>query len=290
MEKLAFLGTGVMGRSMAGHLLKAGYELTVYNRTKEKAAALIEQGAKWADDPAAAAANAEVVISIVGYPADVEETYLGEKGVLRTLKKGGIIIDMTTSSPILWQRIAKAAAEKGIAAIDAPVTGGDLGAKNATLAILCGGDAITFDKVKPILAVMGKNIALFGGAGAGQYTKLVNQIAVAATMLSIAESLIFAEKAGLDTKLVYDTIGGGAASSWSMVNLLPRILRGDEAPGFMVKHMVKDLRLALEAAREMKLELPALALAEKLYSQLEAKGYADKGTQTLIASYRKQQS
>lgn len=288
MEKIAFIGTGVMGKSMAGHLLKAGYELTVYNRTKEKAAELIAQGARWADNPAEAAADADVVISIVGYPSDVEATYLGEKGVLTALKKGGVIIDMTTSSPILWQKIAKAAQEKGIDAIDAPVTGGDLGAKNATLAVLCGGDEKVFEKVKPILDVMGKNIALFGAAGAGQYTKLVNQIAVAATMLSITESLIFAEKAGLDTKLVYDTIGGGAASSWSMVNLLPRVLRGDEAPGFMVKHMVKDLRLALEAAQEMKLELPGLALAEKLYAELEAKGYADKGTQTLIAHYRHQ--
>lgn len=288
MEKIAFIGTGVMGKSMAGHLLKAGYELTVYNRTKAKADELVRQGAKWADSPAEAASEADVVISIVGYPADVEETYLGEKGVLTTLKKGGVIIDMTTSSPILWQKIAKAAAEKGIDAIDAPVTGGDLGAKNATLAILCGGEQKVFDRIKPILEVMGKNIALFGAAGAGQYTKLVNQIAVAATMLSITESLIFAEKAGLDTKLVYDTIGGGAASSWSMVNLLPRVLGGDEAPGFMVKHMVKDLRLSLEAAHEMKLELPGLALAEKLYAELEAKGYADKGTQTLISWYRKQ--
>ncbi len=288
MEKIAFIGTGVMGKSMAGHLLNAGYELTVYNRTKAKSDELVRQGAKWADSPAEAAAEADVVISIVGYPADVEETYLGEKGVLTTLKKGGVIIDMTTSSPILWQKIAKAAAEKGVDAVDAPVTGGDLGAKNATLAILCGGEQKVFDRIKPILEVMGKNIALFGAAGAGQYTKLVNQIAVAATMLSITESLIFAEKAGLDTKLVYDTIGGGAASSWSMVNLLPRVLRGDEAPGFMVKHMVKDLRLSLEAAREMKLELPGLALAEKLYAELEAKGYADKGTQTLITWYRNQ--
>lgn len=282
---IAFIGTGVMGRSMAGHLQKAGHRLHVYNRTKEKAQALIDAGAQWHDTAGDAAAQADVVITIVGFPTDVEATYLGKGGVVEKAKPGAVLIDMTTSSPVLARKIADAAKQRGIASLDAPVSGGDLGAKGATLVIMVGGDAEAFNKVKPIFELMGKNIALHGGPGAGQYCKMANQIAVAVAMVAWVEALAYAKKAGLDPQAVHASISGGAAGGWAMTNMAPRALAENYAPGFYVKHIIKDMKIALESAAEMKLDLPGLATAKKLYEQVAAKGWEDCGTQALYRLY-----
>lgn len=285
MSSVAFIGTGVMGRSMAGHLQKAGHTLHVYNRTKEKAQALIDAGAKWHASAGSAAAEADFVITIVGFPADVEQTYLGAGGVVEKAKPGAVLIDMTTSSPILARRIADAAAKRGLSALDAPVSGGDLGAKEARLVIMVGGDEAAFAKAKPLFDLMGKNIARHGGAGAGQHCKLANQIAVAGGMLAWCEALAYAKKAGLDPTAVHASISGGAAGSWAMTNLAPRALSENYAPGFYVKHILKDLRLALECAAELKLDLPGLACAKKMYDLVAARGWEDCGTQALYRLY-----
>src|SRR4051812_28999242 len=282
---IAFVGTGVMGRSMAGHLQKAGHTLHVYNRTKEKAAALIEAGATWHDTAGGAAAAADVVITIVGFPTDVEATYLGKGGVVERAKPGALLIDMTTSSPALAVRIASEAKKRGLSALDAPVSGGDLGAKEARLVIMVGGEADAFARAKPLFEVMGKNIALHGGPGAGQYCKMANQIAVAVGMVSWCEALAYAKKAGLDPNAVHASISGGAAGSWAMTNLAPRALSDNYAPGFYVKHILKDIKIALESAAEMKLDLPGLANAKKLYEQVAARGWEDCGTQALYRLY-----
>lgn len=285
MSSVAFIGTGVMGRSMAGHLQKAGHTLHVYNRTKEKAQALIDAGAKWHASAGSAAAEADFVITIVGFPADVEQTYLAPDGVVARAKPGAVLIDMTTSSPILARRIADAAAKRGLSALDAPVSGGDLGAKEARLVIMVGGDEAAFAKAKPLFDLMGKNIARHGGAGAGQHCKLANQVAVAGGMLAWCEALAYAKKAGLDPAAVHASISGGAAGSWAMTNLAPRALAENYAPGFYVKHIIKDLRLALECAAELKLELPGLACAKKMYDLVAARGWEDCGTQALYRLY-----
>jgi 3-hydroxyisobutyrate dehydrogenase len=282
---IAFIGTGVMGRSMAGHLQKAGHQLHVYNRTKDKAAALIEAGAKWHDSAGSAAAEADVVFTIVGFPTDVEATYLGKGGVVERAKPGALLIDMTTSSPALAVKIAAAAKARGLSALDAPVSGGDLGAKEARLVIMVGGDAAAFARAKPLFELLGKNIALHGGPGAGQFCKMANQIAVAVGMVSWCEALAFAKKAGLDPAAVHGSISGGAAGGWAMTNLAPRALADNYAPGFYVKHILKDLRIALESAAEMKLELPGLVCAKKLYDQVAARGWEDCGTQALYRLY-----
>lgn len=284
-EKVAFIGIGVMGKSMAGHLLDAGYPVSVYNRTKSKADDLVVKGAIWAESPAAAAADADIVITIVGFPADVEETYFGSEGVFQTMQTGGLVIDMTTSSPILAKRIANTASEKGIDALDAPVSGGDLGAKEARLSIMIGGDDASFERAKPLFDIMGKNIQLQGAAGAGQYTKMCNQIAIAAGMVAIAESLAYAKAAGLDPKKVLASIETGAAGSWSLSNLAPRALDGNYDPGFFVKHFIKDMGIAIESATEMGLTLPGLNLAKELYDRLAADGGADDGTHALFRFY-----
>ena len=285
MSSIAFIGTGVMGRSMAGHLQKAGHTLHVYNRTKEKAQALIDAGAKWHASAGSAAAEADFVITIVGFPADVEQTYLAPDGVVARAKPGAVLIDMTTSSPLLAQRIAAAASRRGLSALDAPVSGGDLGAKEARLVIMVGGDEAAFAKAKPLFDLMGKNIARHGGAGAGQHCKLANQIAVAGGMLAWCEALAYAKKAGLDPAAVHASISGGAAGSWAMTNLAPRALAENYAPGFYVKHIIKDLRLALECAAELKLDLPGLACAKKMYDLVAARGWEDCGTQALYRLY-----
>jgi len=285
-HSIAFIGTGVMGRSMAGHLLKAGHTLHVHNRTQAKAQPLLDAGAHWHDTPGAAAAQAEFVLTIVGYPSDVEETYFGPHGVLAHAKRGAVLIDMTTSSPQLAQRIAAAAAEKGLSALDAPVSGGDVGAREARLVIMVGGDAAAFAQAKPLFELMGKNIALHGGPGAGQHCKLANQISIASIMLSWCEALSYAQRAGLDPARVIASIGAGAAASWSLNNLAPRALRGDLAPGFYVKHFLKDMRIALESAAEMKLELPGLAQAKRLYDEVSRRGWDDAGTQVLWRYYQ----
>ncbi len=284
-EKVAFIGIGVMGKSMAGHLLEAGYLVSVYNRTKSKADDLVARGATWVDSPAAASVDADVVITIVGFPADVEETYFGSEGVFKTMQTGGLVIDMTTSSPVLAKRIAIVASEKGIGALDAPVSGGDLGAKEARLSIMIGGDDASYERAKPLFEIMGKNIQLQGPAGSGQYTKMCNQIAIAAGMVAIAESLAYAKSAGLDSKKVLASIETGAAGSWSLSNLAPRALDGNYDPGFFVKHFIKDMGIAIESATEMGLTLPGLNLAKELYDRVAADGGADDGTHALFRFY-----
>jgi 3-hydroxyisobutyrate dehydrogenase len=274
-----------MGRSMAGHLQKAGHTLHVYNRTKDKAQALIDAGATWHDSAGSAAAAADVVITIVGFPTDVEATYLGKGGVVERAKAGTLLIDMTTSSPALARKIADAAKQKGQSALDAPVSGGDLGAREARLVIMVGGEAEAFARAKPLFEVMGKNIALHGGPGAGQYCKMANQIAVAVGMVAWCEALAYAKKAGLDPTAVHGSISGGAAGSWAMTNLAPRALSENYAPGFYVKHILKDMKIALDSAAEMKLDVPGLAGAKKLYDQVAARGWEDCGTQALYRLY-----
>lgn len=286
-KTVGFIGLGVMGASMASRLLGGGYELIVYNRTKSKADSLLAQGAKWAAAPAEVAARAEVVFTIVGYPKDVEDVYLGPHGILAA-KKGGYVVDMTTSSPILAKRIYKEAKAKGIAALDAPVSGGDIGARNGQLVIMVGGDREAFDALQAMFGLMGRTIRYFGGAGAGQYTKMVNQIAIASGMVGVAEAMAFAKKSGLDASEVIETISGGAAASWSLSNLAPRMVRGDTAPGFYIKHIIKDMGIALDCAEEMHLDMPGLSLAKRLYDELAARGMEDCGTQTLIQWYLKQ--
>jgi 3-hydroxyisobutyrate dehydrogenase len=270
METIAFIGTGVMGRSMAAHILEGGYPLTVYSRTREKAAELLKKGARWADTPGAAAAQVDVVISMVGYPRDVEEIYLGPGGIVDQAKPGAVLIDMTTSSPALARKIAEKARAKGIASLDAPVSGGDVGARNAALSIMAGGDKQAFDKVLPLLQRMGKNIVLQGGPGAGQHCKMSNQIVIASTMVAVSEALVYGLKAGLNPQAMLKSIESGAAGSWSLSNLVPRMLKGDFNPGFFVKHFIKDMGIALDAAREMGITLPGLEKAEQLYKALAA--------------------
>lgn len=284
-EKIGFIGLGVMGQSMARHLLKAGYPVTVFNRTKAKASDLISAGANWAETPKAVAEQADVIITIVGFPQDVEEVYLGDSGILNGIKSGAIAVDMTTSSPDLAKRIDKEAASKGANVLDAPVSGGDLGAREARLSIMIGGDKASYDKVLPIFEIMGANIVYQGPSGCGQYTKMCNQIAIASGMMGICESMHYAKKAGLDPFTVLKSIEAGAAGSWSLSNLAPRILKEDFAPGFYVKHFIKDMRIAIESAEQMGLDLPGLKLAKKLYDQLATDGGEDCGTQALFKLY-----
>lgn len=285
---IAFIGTGVMGASMAGHLLKAGHPLHVFNRTKARAQALLDAGARWHDSAGEAAAQADFVFTIVGFPADVEATYLGPQGVIARARPGSVLVDMTTSSPKLARRIAAAAAERKLSALDAPVSGGDVGAREARLVIMVGGDDDAFARTRPLFGLMGKNIVLQGGPGAGQHCKMANQISIASIMMSWCEALTYAQKAGLDPARVIESIGGGAAASWSLNNLAPRALRADFAPGFYVKHFLKDMRIALESAAEMKLELPGLAQAKKLYDEVARRGWEESGTQVLLRLYQQQ--
>jgi len=287
-HSIAFIGTGVMGRSMAGHLLKAGHTLHIFNRTKAKAQPLLDAGAHWHESAGVAAAQADFVFTIVGFPADVEATYFGPAGVLTAARRGTVLVDMTTSSPLLAKRIAGAASAKGLVALDAPVSGGDVGAREARLVIMAGGDAAAFARTKPLFELMGKNIALHGGAGAGQHCKLANQISIASIMMSWCEALTYAQKAGLDPARVIESIGGGAAASWSLNNLAPRALKGDFAPGFYVKHFLKDMRLALESAEAMNLDLPGLQQAKRLYDEVAARGWEENGTQALLKLYQAQ--
>jgi 3-hydroxyisobutyrate dehydrogenase len=285
LPSIAFIGTGVMGRSMAGHLQKAGHPLHVYNRTRAKAQALLDAGATWHDSAGSAAAAADVVITILGFPTDVEATYFGAGGVIERARAGALLIDMTTSSPDLARRIAAAAAGRGQAALDAPVSGGDVGAKEARLVIMIGGDEAAFARARPLFDLMGKNIARLGPAGSGQHCKMANQIAVAVAMVSWVEALAYAQKAGLDPTQVHASISGGAAGGWAMTNLAPRALSGNFAPGFYVKHILKDMRIALESAAELKLDLPGLAVAKQLYDRVAAKGWEELGTQALYKLY-----
>ena len=279
--RLGWIGTGVMGQSMCRHLMKAGFAMTVHNRTRAKAESLIAAGAKWADSPRAVAENADVVFTIVGYPQDVREVILGEQGVLAGCREGSVIVDMTTSEPALAVEIAVAAEKNGVFAIDAPVSGGDIGAREARLSIMLGGDAAVIEALRPCWEAMGKTFIRQGGPGAGQHTKMVNQVLIAANMVGLCEALLYGYRAGLDLDRVLQSVGPGAASSWSLLNLGPRIIANNFAPGFFVEHFIKDLGIALNEAKRMRLALPGLALAEQLYVALAAQGHARDGTQAL---------
>jgi len=280
--KVGWIGTGVMGISMCGHVLDAGYAVTVNNRTRERAKPLLEKGAAWADTPSEVAAASDVVCSIVGYPADVREIVLGESGALAGAAEGSVLVDLTTSEPSLAVEIFDRAAAKGVASVDAPVSGGDVGARNATLSIMVGGAEEAVERVRPLLEVMGKTIVRQGGPGAGQHTKMVNQTLIASGMIGVCEALLYAYKAGLDLETVLESVAPGAAGSWSLTNYAPRMLKGDFEPGFVVEHFVKDMGIALAEARRMDLSTPGLALAQQLYVALMAQGKGRKGTHSLI--------
>lgn len=284
---IGFAGLGVMGQSMAGHIMDAGYDVLVYNRTKEKAGGLMDRGAGWRDDPFALAADSDVVITMVGYPADVEQVYFGDQGLLEGARPGTVLIDMTTSSPDLAIRIAEEGKKKGLSVLDAPVSGGDRGAREATLAIMVGGEKEVFDSMVPLFNIMGKGIVLQGGPGSGQHTKMSNQIAIASGMMGVCEAVVYAKKAGLDPDRVLSSISAGAAGSWSLSNLAPRMLKGDFAPGFFVKHLIKDMKIAVEEAKRMKMEVPGLEKTLELYEELASMGFGDNGTQALYKLYDK---
>jgi 3-hydroxyisobutyrate dehydrogenase len=304
-ESIGFIGTGIMGGSMAGHLLAAGHQLHVHSRTRAKAAGLLEAGAAWHDSPAAIARavsptaargsrDSGIVITMLGLPEDVEQVYLGPEGLVAAAAPGSILVDMTTSSPGLAERIAREGHRRDITCLDCPVSGGDIGARNATLVIMAGcgaadtgpgGDRRAFERVEPILRRMGRSVTLLGPAGAGQRCKLANQVAVAVGMVAWCEALAHARAGGLDPAAVQGVIAGGAAGSWALSHLAPRALAGDFAPGFMVRHLVKDIRIALETARETGLHLPGLETAARLYEALERAGHGLDGTQALLGLY-----
>ena len=285
LKKIGFVGTGIMGAAMAGHLLDAGFELSVYNRTKSKAQALIDRGARWCDTVGQCAAGQDVVISIVGYPKDVEQIYLGAGGIVESAKPGAYLVDMTTSSPILAEKIFAAAFAKGLHAVDAPVTGGDVGARNASLTILVGGEKSSFDALQPVFAAMGKNIVYEGAAGAGQKTKACNQIAIAGTLAGVCEAFAYAKASGLDVEKVYAAIATGAAGSFQMTGVARKGLDGDFNPGFMLKHFGKDLAIGSETGTAYGASLPILSMVLHEVKQLEQSGAGNLGTQALLKYY-----
>jgi len=279
--RIGWIGTGVMGASMCGHLLKAGYPMTVFNRTPEKCEGLVAAGASPADSLRAVAEKSDIVFAIVGYPQDVREVFLSDHGVANHCQPGSILIDMTTSDPSLAIEIEDVANEKGLHALDAPVSGGDIGAQNAALSIMVGGDEDVFAAVSPLFSKMGKTIVYQGPAGSGQHTKMVNQTLIATNMIGVCEALIYAHRSGLDLETVMRSVSSGAAGSWSLSNLGPRIIDNNFDPGFFVEHFVKDMQIALDSARRLNLSLPGLALAHQLYVALKAQGHARKGTHAL---------
>jgi len=283
--KIGFIGTGVMGKSMAGHLLRAGYQVLVFNRTKARAEELIQMGAVWQDTVAELATRSNVIITMVGYPKDVEEVYFGNDGIISHAKIGSYLVDMTTSAPDLAEKIYAEALVKGLFALDAPVSGGDIGAKEARLAIMVGGDVDVFEALVPIFSFVGKNVVLQGRAGAGQHTKMCNQIAIASTMIGVCEAMAYAKTAGLNPETVLQSIESGAAGSFSLTNLAPRMLVNNFAPGFYVKHFIKDMTIALDSAQKMGLLTPGLELAKSLYDKLAEQGEENSGTQSLIKLY-----
>ena len=278
---LGWIGAGVMGSSMCGHLLDRGFSVTVHSRTREKAEKLLAKGATWADSPKSVAEKSDVVFAIVGFPADVHEVFLGPEGALAGSKPGNILVDMTTSEPSLARKIAASAAQRGVYAVDAPVSGGDIGAREARLSIMIGGDKEAVEPLRPCFEVMGKTIVHQGPPGAGQHAKMANQVLVAASMIGVCESLLYSYRAGLDLNAVLESVGPGAAGSWSLSNLAPRIIRGNFEPGFYVEHFIKDMGIALDESRRMGIALPGLALAQQLYLAVKAQGYARLGTHSL---------
>ncbi|MYF25894.1 MAG: NAD(P)-dependent oxidoreductase [Acidimicrobiia bacterium] len=279
---IGWIGTGVMGVSMCGHILDAGYEVTVHTRTRSKAENLLSRGADWASTPAEVAAASDVSCAIVGYPRDVREVFLGPTGLLAGASEGDVLVDMTTSEPSLAIEIAEQCRLRGVSAVDAPVSGGDVGARNGTLSIMVGGDPEPVERVRPVFETIGNTIVHQGGPGAGQHTKAVNQILIATGMIGLSEALLYGRQAGLDLKTVMRSVSGGAAGSWSLSNYGPRMLEGDFEPGFFVDHFVKDMGIALREAAGMKLPAPGLALAHELYVALQAQGLGKKGTQSLV--------
>lgn len=279
---IGFIGTGVMGNSMARHIMNEGFKLIVYTRSKEKAQDLLENGARWAVSPEELAQQADVIISMVGYPKDVEEIYLGEKGILKNIGRTKYVIDMTTSTPSLAGKIYEKALDGGVKALDAPVSGGDIGARERKLTIMAGGSKDDFEDIKSILEIFGTNIIYQGEAGAGQHTKMCNQIAIASNMIGVAEAVVYAKKAGLDPEKVLQSISAGAAGSWSLSNLAPRMIKGDFAPGFYIKHFIKDMGIALEEAEKMQMDVPGLKLAKSLYEELAEAGEESSGTQAIL--------
>ncbi len=282
MKNVAFIGVGVMGKSMVRNLMKHGFALSIYSRTKSKCEDVASEGAKWCDTIADCVKDADAVITMVGYPKDVEEVYFGEQGILANVKPGTYVIDMTTTSPKLSVRIYEQAKEKGIVALDAPVSGGDVGAKNGTLAIMVGGDKEAFDACMPLFQAMGNNIVYEGKAGFGQHTKMANQIALGGAIAGVCEAMTYGRKMGLDIQTMLDTISTGAAGSWQMSNMAPRMLKGDFAPGFFVKHYIKDMKIATEEAAAVGLDMAISDEVLDMYKELEEKGMGDLGTQALI--------
>jgi len=280
--KIGWVGTGVMGRWMCQHVMDLGYQMTVYNRTKAKADPLVDDGATWADSPQAVAKNSDVIFTIVGFPADVREVYFGGNGILAGAKAGSIVVDMTTTEPSLALEIYQKGQVQDTSSIDAPVSGGDVGAREAKLAIMIGGDEQAVKTIQPLFDAMGQNIVYQGGAGAGQHTKMCNQITIAGTMVGVCEALVYGAKAGLDLEVMLSTISKGAAKCWSLDNLAPRVLKRDFDPGFFVEHFIKDMGIALAEAKQMNLSLPGLALVHQLYLAVQAQGHGRLGTQALM--------
>ncbi|WP_026021161.1 NAD(P)-dependent oxidoreductase [Paenibacillus senegalensis] len=285
LTHIGFIGIGVMGQSMVRHLMKAGYTLHIYNRTRSKAEPILHEGAEWHSTPGELVQHCDAVITMLGYPHDVEQVYWGEEGLLTHASPGKLFIDMTTSSPELARRIEESAKNKGCSALDAPVSGGDVGARDARLSIMVGGESEIFARAKPLFEAMGTNIVYQGEAGAGQHTKMCNQIAIASTMMGVCEAIRYAEKAGLNPDSVLQSISSGAAGSWSLENLAPRMVSGNFEPGFYVKHFIKDMKIALDSADAMGLEAHGLRLAKTLYEQLADHGEADSGTHALYKLY-----
>ncbi|HYK72676.1 MAG TPA: NAD(P)-dependent oxidoreductase [Pseudoneobacillus sp.] len=287
---IGFIGLGVMGKSMAKNLMNAGYSLVVSTRSKEKALELIELGAKWLDTPLEVAKVSNIIITMVGYPTDVEEVYLGEAGLIANSSENTYLIDMTTSTPTLAKKIHAEAKKVGSFALDAPVSGGDIGAREGKLAIMVGGDELAFKAMLPLFDILGTNIVYQGEAGAGQHTKMCNQIAIASNMIGVCEAIVYAEKAGLNPEKVLQTISSGAAGSWSLSNLAPRILQGNFSPGFYIKHFIKDMKIALEEAERLEMNVPGLSLAKSLYDQLAEKGEENSGTQALYKYWQSERN
>jgi len=285
IKSVGFIGLGIMGLSMAGHLLDAGYILNIYNRTKSKADALVARGAIWCDSVADVAKSCDVVITMVGYPVDVRQVYLGSSGIIENAASGCLLIDMTTSNPSLARLIAETASVRGLMALDAPVSGGDVGAKNGTLAIMVGGEQSAFERAIPLFEIMGKTIKRLGDAGAGQHTKMVNQTVIASTIMGVAEGMAYAKRSGLDPKSVLEVIGTGAAGGAQLNGLGPRMIADDFDPGFFVHHFLKDMGIALEEAEAMGIDLPALRLSRSRFEELSALGYGSDGTQALLRLY-----
>jgi 3-hydroxyisobutyrate dehydrogenase len=285
--RIAWVGTGVMGAPMCGHLMDAGYQMSVFTRTREKATALIERGATWASTPGEAAAQADVVFTMVGFPPDVREVYFGQGGIVAAARRGSVLVDMTTTQPSLAREICAAAKAKGVQAVDAPVSGGDVGARNRTLSIMIGGDAEAVTAVRPLFEILGKNIVHLGEAGAGQHTKMCNQIVISGTMIGVCESLLYGKRAGLDLEMMLQAIRSGAAGCWTLDNLAPRVLKRNFDPGFIVEHFIKDMAIALDEAKRMRLVMPGLALVHQLYLAVEAQGHGRGGTHSLMLALEK---